>query len=300
MLTPRLPVSTFVALTFATLITLGTSGCQEDLEVAETSPAASSGSGAKAEDRHNHSSSQDSRSSDPTIEPDLSPDPVADAESTAGWVNLPVEPHWKKIDRKGYVVAYLGSPGNTHYIRERTKDLPPADLTDLDDLRQFFREVTKKENGGILSVEIQTVQGHDCVVVLSKEVVPKLRGYRYVGRAFFPHDDIWTEVRMDGIQMGATGMREAVATASLGANMEMEEVPADAAPTPMPGRPAKPGDKRLKGFYFDPYDPAFNSAAINSIADDPKYDQLSPQHPLTRIRRDFPLLLQRLTFGDAG
>ncbi|MCR9198014.1 MAG: hypothetical protein NXI04_05190 [Planctomycetaceae bacterium] len=290
----RLPLLMSVA-----LIALGTSGCREDLEVAESSPAKTSGSGTTS-DPLNRLSIQNSDSTDPAIEPDFLPDPTADTAPTAGWVNLPVEPHWKKIDRKSYVVAYLGSPGNTHYIRERTKDLPPADLTDLDAQRQFFREVTKKENGGILSVETQTVQGHDCVVVLSKEVVPKLRGYRYVGRAFFPHDDIWTEVRMDGIQMGATGMREAVATSSLGASMEMEEVPADAAPTPMPGRPAKPGDQRLKGFYFDPYDPAFSSSAINSIADDPQYDQMSPQHPLTRIRRDFPSLLERLTFGDAG
>lgn len=226
----------------------------------------------------------------PETEPDDSP------------ILLPLEPHWRKIDQQQYEAAWLGSPGDVHYVRVRNKDLPPADLTDIDGQREFFRTVTRKENGGILSVETQEVQGHPCVVVLSKEVVPNIRGYRYVARAFFPAfptADCWTEVRMDAIQMGATGMREAIATTSLGANMEMEEIPEDAAPTPGPSLPSTPGSKRIKGFFFDPYDPAFNSSAINSIADDPKYDELSPQHPLTRLRRSFAPLLEKLTFVDA-
>ncbi len=213
-------------------------------------------------------------------------------------ITLPVEPHWKEVKSPVFDKVYMGSPGDVHYIRYVDKPLAFSDLKDIDAIRMHYRKATKKENGGIISVEVKEIQGLPCVVYISKEVKPKIRGYRYVARCVFPLKDTWVEVRMDAIEMGPTGGREAVVSLSLGADPEYEEIPEDAAPTPGPFRLSK-GAKRIKGYNFDPYDKQFNSSAINSIADDVKYDKSLPNHPLSRLRSKFPTLLKEMKIESA-
>lgn len=245
---------------------------------------------------HQDSRGPDSQQADTSTAEAAAPEISSPVSS---FVRLATEPHWKKMESNVYGEVYMGSPGDVHYVRSLVDDLPPADPEDIDQQRKFFRNFCIKENGGIISVESEKIHEHQCVVVFSKQVVPKIRGYRYVARAYFSHDEKWTEVRMDAIQMGMTGKREAIASTSLGGDVQLEDVPEDAAPTPAPGAPAKPGDKRIKGFYFDPYDAEFNSSAMNSIADAPQYDTVDAQHPLTRLRRTFPAILQNLEFQAA-
>lgn len=209
-------------------------------------------------------------------------------------VELPVQPHWQPRRSPAFDTVYMGDPGDVYYTR-RVQGVALPDLDDIEAVRQHFRETTREEDGGILSVEVTQVQERQAIVYYSKQVVNGIRGYRYIARCVIPTDNEWLEVRMDAIEMGPTGGRETVATLSLGTNLESEPIPPNAAKTPAPGGSSKPGDTRIKGFFFDPYDEKYNDGAINSIADDTKYDTALPNHPLSRIRRLFPHVLKDMT-----
>jgi len=45
------------------------------------------------------------------------------------------------------------------------------------------------------------------------------------------------------------------------------------------------GDDPLEGWMFDPYDPARKDPLMRNLADDEKYDEAFPWHPLARVRR---------------
>ncbi len=227
------------------------------------------------------------------VAPAVAYDPLVSPDQM---IELPVQPHWKPRRSPKFDTVYMGDPGDVYYVRRVRKTFPS--LTDIDAIRDHYREVTRKENGGILSVEVTKVQGHDAIVYYSKQTVKGIRGYRYVARCVIPNGDEWFEVRMDAIQMGTTGGRETMATLLLSkqGKLESEPVPPNAPRTPGSG-PAKPGATRIKGFFFDPYDAAFNDGAINSVADDPKYDETLPKHPLSRVRWLFPKLLENITLN---
>lgn len=90
-------------------------------------------------------------------------------------------------------------------------------------------------------------------------------GYRYIGRCLIPVDGGWYEVRMDALPFGPTGKREAFLNIKLNllANPTMEKIPVEAPPTPG-NPPHKPGDKRIKGIFKDPYDAKFDAVWSNN------------------------------------
>ena len=115
-----------------------------------------------------------------------------------------------------------------------------------------------------------------------------------MARCVIPFKDASFEIRMDSIEMTvATGAREAVAIVSLGTDIEYEEIPANSVPIPGP-KLGKSTGKRIKGWFADPYDPAFDSAAVLSISDDKKFDEHFPDHPLSRLRAKFPVVIEKL------
>jgi hypothetical protein len=62
--------------------------------------------------------------------------------------------------------------------------------------------------------------------------------------------------------------------------------------------PQDPNAMRLKGWFRDPYDPLYDSIASYTVSDEPQYDEHFPQHPLSRIRRKFPEILDDLELSN--
>lgn len=222
-----------------------------------------------------------------------SDEPNAEKAVSLEMVRHDIGKTWKKVEMKGERVVYAGDPGDVHYmtLTRSAPDLP--ELKNVAALQDHFRKKCQKESGGILSVEVTKVQGMDAVVYYSKDVREGIRGYRYIARCVIPLDKAWFEIRMDAIEMTpATGAREAVVRVFMGSDVEYEDVPPDAAPSPGPklGKPTR----RVKGWFKDPYDPKYDSSAMCSVADDAKYDAEFPQHPLSRLRTKFPSVLEKL------
>ena len=205
-----------------------------------------------------------------------------------------VKTGWRQVERKQDRVVYMGDPGDIHYMKLNQGILDLPKFTEVEALQNHFRRLAQKEDGGIISVSILKLQGIDTVVYTTKEVRKQIRGYRYVSRCVIPVENSWFEVRMDAIEMTpAVGGRESVITVMIATDAEYEPIPLDAAA--LPGIvPGKSTGQRIKGWFKDPFDPKFDSAAMCSVSDDKKYDKQFPDHPLSRLRKTFPDVLQQL------
>ena len=233
-------------------------------------------------------------------------DPAVGKKSASlDMVRFDVQKGWRRVESAEKRVVYLGNPGDVHYItfNSGAADLPA--LTDVTALQNHFRTQAVKETGGLMSVDVTKVQGRDAVVYYTKQILEPIRGYRYVARCVIPIDEAWFEIRMDAIEMTpAIGAREASVSVKLTMDneLEYEEIPPDAAPLPgakLGADAEKPRGKRIKGWFKDPYDPKFDSSAMCSVADDKEYDKAFPEHPISRLRRTFPKVLEKLQISPA-
>ena len=168
-------------------------------------------------------------------------------------------------------------------------------LDDIDKFRAFARQQAAALRGGLVEADFLEHDGKTVGYFTIKTTYKNLRGYRYIGRCLIPGDGGWYELRMDSLPVGITGKRETFLNLKLNllANLTMEKIPAEAPPTPG-NQPVKPGDKRVKGMFKDPYDAKFDASANYSVTDDAKYDAEFPNHPLTRLRQKFPDLMKAL------
>ena len=104
---------------------------------------------------------------------------------------------------------------------------------------------------------------------------------------------------MGAVTMGATGAREAAVTMVRFQKERPEEEPVPPDAAPLPGLIDRgPNPTRMKGWFLDPYDSKYDSMASHTLSDDPKYDEQFPSHPLSRVRRQFPEILDALEFSD--
>jgi hypothetical protein len=195
-------------------------------------------------------------------------------------------------------IIWAGAPGNTYTLtyHEGESQLP---LDDIDALRQSIRKLAAAEQGGIVQVDTIIVDGYDAAYFLTKDTVENSMGYRYVGRCVIPVDGGWYEMRVDAVETGPTGQREAFITVQLGigANVEYEEIPPTAPPTP--GSTGRSAGRRIKGWYKDPYDPEFDAMASYSDTDDVKYDAKFRKHALSRIRATFPDIVSSIQIANS-
>lgn len=208
----------------------------------------------------------------------------------------PVKEGMQVLEQTSERVVFAGQPGDIYSLTlKKGKHGLPEDVTEL---RSVIRKQAAGENGGIVQVEKIDVHGLNAFLFLTKDVGERFQGYRYVGRCVIPAEDCWFELRMDCVDMGPAGSREAAAQLQLQSDgeVEYESIPREAPPTPGP-QPG-PDAKRIKGWARDPYASEFDAQANLSVSDDPKYDEHFPNHPLSRLRREFPEIIDGLVVSD--
>ena len=76
---------------------------------------------------------------------------------------------------------------------------------------------------------------------------------------------------------------------------EYEDVPDDA-----PAHPLFPDSKpvgKVKDWFKDPYDSKYDKSALYNLADQEKYDDKFPNHPLSRARRKLERIIDSIVFS---
>jgi hypothetical protein len=139
-------------------------------------------------------------------------------------------------------------------------------------IRAACRDRASRAAAAIVGVERTVVDSIPGLLVLTK--AHDGMGSSYRGQLLLPMSGPRYEVTVDAREHGMTGGREALVTALLAECGELRFEP--------PPGPGQPG--RIHGWLQDPYDPAFDAGALNSVADDERIDVLMPGHPLAKVR----------------
>ncbi len=111
----------------------------------------------------------------------------------------------------------------------------------------------------------------------------------YAGQMLFPLAGPHVVIQMTATEHGVTGRRDAIATAAMAHRGEIILEPPES-----PGGPSA-----IKGWFQDPYDPAFDRDALNCVSDDDRLDAVLPKHPLSKIRATLAAIRATATLNDA-
>jgi hypothetical protein len=151
-----------------------------------------------------------------------------------------------------------------------------TDLRDPDGMRQQFEQETQAERGAVVSFEIIQLQGCEAVRHICKFRYPAPGDMRlvYLGSLMLPFCDFSFVVKVQSIEHGTTGIREAALAVA-----HPDEPPAV--------RSSEPIEVESMDELFT----RMHQAPIQrTSSDDVQYDTLFPDHPLSRVRIALPQL----------
>ncbi len=160
-------------------------------------------------------------------------------------------------------------------------DIPVA-LERIDQLRQFYRLQLAQANGGLVELTVIQLDTIPTIRLIAKvRQVP--RGMTYLGSFTNPRRDFSYVLKVQCMEYGTTGLREAVV---LDQELGLGHVQIGQ-------------DNRLSNWFADPYEPTFGGAVLRNVAGDERYDSLFPDHPLSRVRRYLNELEPTIAISDA-
>jgi hypothetical protein len=149
---------------------------------------------------------------------------------------------------------------------------PSSDqLATLTDLRHRYRAAARAGGEDIVAVEVLPARGGEVLQIIYKR--PVGRGYGFRGVLGLRGSKGAFRIESDLGEGGWTGTREAMVN---GMRVSCGEFAI--------GPIGPDGSARILGLLHDPYDPAFDEEALNSVSDDERLDPIMPGHPLSRTR----------------
>jgi hypothetical protein len=155
-----------------------------------------------------------------------------------------------------------GDPLALHFFAVRP-DLT-AGPDELEILRAGYRAMVSAAGVGLISCEPVVIDG--CAAIETFVKVPQTpHGMTYVGAVTLPFRDFSIVLKVECVEFGMTGIREAVVLPML----EKE------------GRVELPS---LVGWCSDPYDSTIRTGILRNLSEDETYDEMFPEHPLSRAR----------------
>jgi hypothetical protein len=173
-----------------------------------------------------------------------------------------------------------------------TPDIPPPS-DGVQHLRDYFRQQCAAPDSGIVEVEVVSICGIPCGRLVVKSRM-RPTGFTFQGTCVIPKRDFSFVIRVQCLERGTTGAREASVMLVELPNPEYEPDPDQKQHSLF--RSAKPLG-RMKGWFKDPYDSSFDAGALRTLADDDKYDSKFPTHPLSRARRKIDSVIATIKFG---
>ena len=160
-------------------------------------------------------------------------------------------------------------------------DIPVA-LAEIDELRRFFRVLVTEAGGGLIELDVVTLDGLAGIRQIVKQ--PQAgHGMTYIGSYTIPRRSFSYVVKIQCEERGMTGLRE---TAVLDQALAH-------------GPQALSKDGGMANWAADPYDPDFQAAVLRNQAEDERYDEDFPDHPLSRLRRGLQDVEASLSFAES-
>ena len=184
-------------------------------------------------------------------------------------IELPLD-GWREASRTDDAVTWHNERGESLMLNvfHVTPDIPS--MTDLEALRDRYRAALG-DQGGLVFVDVLEIAKLPAVRTLFKLGIPgQERGRVYLAGITLPFREASLVVRVQCVETGMTGIRETIVLNKLmGA-----------------GEKFAPDDEGvMQGWASDPYRPETPfSSLLRNRADDERWDELFPDHPLSRAR----------------
>ena len=172
-------------------------------------------------------------------------------------------------DRK----QWLG-PEQTQSLTVNFFDSPPDLLTvkNATILRQSYRDRIAQAGGGI--VQLDTVEGQQTPYVKMIFKFPQEpSGMTYLGTLIFPFKEYSYVVKIQAMEVGSTGTREAVIRNKLLTHGAID---------------------KMESWESDPYDASFEGGCLMNLAEAEAYDAQFENHPLSQVRRALHLIEEQV------
>lgn len=158
-------------------------------------------------------------------------------------------------------------------------DIPLICDENLDATRDYYRATARSMDSGIVSIDYGEFGQHRAVrTVMKRRLEP--HGFAFIGAWLIPFVDRFYVVRFQATEAGPTGMREVVV-------MMIER--------PKPDVEEETG--RIRGWMMDPYSGDEGEDSLYTLADQEKYDEKFPDHPLSRVRKHLADVQGTASFG---
>lgn len=152
----------------------------------------------------------------------------------------------------------------------------------VDELRDFYRQLVIKGGNGIIKVDVTHIQELRCIETVFKLPLEG-HGVQYIGALTIPFEDRSYVIKIQAIENGATGLREAMIVPRL---MAEGAVSID----------DKTGS--FIGWSADPYDKTITEGFLMNLAEAAHYDADFPEHPLSIVRVKLKEVIDSIRLSD--
>lgn len=176
-------------------------------------------------------------------------------------------PQWILKQNDEFIAMYENTNGDILSLNyfPRVPDIA-ADVSDADALRAFYRGVAESNNIAMVEVDSVQIAGLKAVrAILKARLQPT--GFVFIGSYTLPFSDCSYVVKVQSIERGTTGVRETALMIMQPTPVEVDEL-----------------TDKIVGWEQDPYDPSYRGPFMRNQADDQKYDDQFPEHPLSKVR----------------
>jgi len=191
---------------------------------------------------------------------------------TFDWEVIKEDEYFKQWMNKEQTVAL-----SINYFNSKP-DLPY--LNEIDVVREFYRKELSNHNGGLIEVNIKEIESYKTIKTLFK-ISQEPTGISYLASLTFPFKNHSFVVKIQSLEYGMTGIREAEITDSLLQNNEL----------------TLSGDNYLE-WSKDPYKKEFSEGLLMNLSEQEIYDSLYPNHALSKARKLLNSIESKLTFDD--
>jgi hypothetical protein len=189
---------------------------------------------------------------------------------------------WQPVEKKPYIEVWADDIKQlTTVLSLEYFDKPPeiaVPLSDINKIRFLYRSLANQSGAGLISAEVNKIADCDCIETIFK-MPQSTRGMVYIGSLTLPFAEFSYVIKIQGIELGFAGVREAVV---------MENVLAKKAELDAEGKP--------KHWERDPYDEANEYPFMPNMSEAEIYDDQFPMHALSKVRRGLKKVLATLHF----
>ncbi|MEN8927238.1 MAG: hypothetical protein ABF242_07440 [Flavobacteriales bacterium] len=157
-------------------------------------------------------------------------------------------------------------------------DLPY--LNEIDVVREFYRKELSSHNGGLIEVNLKEIENYTTIKTVFK-ISQEPAGISYLASLTFPFKHYSFVIKIQAVEIGMSGSREAETRSYLLKNKELNQV----------------GDT-YPGWEQDPYNKEFSKGLLMNLSEAKKYDSVYANHALSKARTMLKTIESNLQFDE--